>query len=1410
MELVNITYSGEGRQPVELTPLDQQLVTSNFINSSFGAEGDYIELFIYDQQNTLIDLDYDAFDYYPFLVNNPQNNTYSALTLEPEKDLRNRGYNRGNLTIQYNFYKKLFNSQFGTQYWIKEISQTRREIKLASQVLSDTVIRDGFSQYQSYIATKNYYPIFYLNFGNNQIVTANNVVLTEDEEGAYLLIKLYEPLPTEFDIKSQLWIVDKVAESVSFNVDIQVQVDPQQDINGLRGPNFNVNVNTKNGQTTPYYNYNNLIASPVSSSFQKLLSYYQDKSVDINVNYGDFSNFVHFSNAEERVRNFVYKLQLIESSSADLTAQQAIVGGAGTSTIVSSSISSLQLYIDNIIKNFDPYEYFLYFNSSSWAWPKSTNTQPYALYSVSSSQAANFLGSPTTVPTATTQSLLFSASYYDTTNKDALRSVVPQYLLDDPNNQPYITFVDMIGQHFDNIWIYYKDVSNRYNATNNPDTGISLDLVSDALRGFGMQLYTNTNVSDNLYYTLFGINEDGSLLPPTGSEIISRYVTSSLTTLPAATIQDELYKRLYHNLPYLLKTKGTERGIKALIATYGIPESILTVREFGGNPISAVDGVLDINTSNYKITIATGSTGIVTGSLELSSSLLSPYTTLQYYTNNDRLNNTNVEVGFSPADVINSNITTSQGYFDINQLIGAPGYQYSSSYQPLVSASNAYFGNYTQPNSIWEYVRLLKFYNNSLFKVIKDFVPTRTNVSTGIIIKSHLYERNKYARHEPSMSFNDYSQSIDMLTISGSDGGAISGSTNWSGFVITPLGLASYTSSQDIELYNGEFSGSKIVATNGLAFDQDEASNLPGTGSGFIQVNLGALYQNVTSSVRSVDLFDLDYNSDQLLPVNYGIVTQSINNAQIDNYATYTNPNSPYAQVQDYNYNLERSVIPRYRGSQTISQEYNVESSLNQSYGDTAAIDKIKYQYAYLVDIYSASLFLPNRSNAQIKYVIDNNENVLDLTKANKNLFTVQNIFKSQETTNISLFDYDESNPYTQQLANNPDLEIYEGGWRYLPILHNLSGSATYQTYILTTPERTIVTQGSGLPATSSYLDPNNWQLSWWVTENEIEPSPTPFTRCGGTSDFQFYISASYTGPIGTHPKIFINVTAQLDVGTGTCTANENATIVVLSSQESGVTGYGLTLSSWSNTGQGSGGSGYLGAHWPDTQGCGGYFPNCNITIDSITAAGITGSAGASTTFTYYQTEVSSSQSCLYFLSQSNEIVFNTTMSYYYNSALGPITFQSTSDPYWSGSSLPPVILPFTLQTGDRISFYNTSSLGWDELFEYTIKSVRQSGSINNKTGSVLLAQLDTPVNLALFTSGSSVPTESITGAQFKACRYIVWKHVPDETNVMLRYNPKDQSLIENGILFPQYIDPIVRDNAGNVVKALKQQNLIQ
>ena len=33
----------------------------------------------------------------------------------------------------------------------------------------------------------------------------------------------------------------------------------------------------------------------------------------------------------------------------------------------------------------------------------------------------------------------------------------------------------MVGQHYDNIWIYYKDVTQKYNADNRLENGISKD-----------------------------------------------------------------------------------------------------------------------------------------------------------------------------------------------------------------------------------------------------------------------------------------------------------------------------------------------------------------------------------------------------------------------------------------------------------------------------------------------------------------------------------------------------------------------------------------------------------------------------------------------------------------------------------------------------------------------------------------------------------------------------------------------------------------------------------------------------------------------------------------------------------------------------------------------------------------------
>jgi hypothetical protein len=152
----------------------------------------------------------------------------------------------------------------------------------------------------------------------------------------------------------------------------------------------------------------------------------------------------------------------------------------------------------------------------------------------------------------------------------------------------------MIGQHFDSVWVYLKDVTNKSNADNRLDYGVSKDIVADILRDLGVKIYQNNFSTNDLYSALIGITPTGNLynlpyttgsLPtPSEYEYINSYVTSNATgsLVPVDDINKEIYKRIYHNLPYLLKKKGTVEGLRALITTYGIPDTILRINEFGG------------------------------------------------------------------------------------------------------------------------------------------------------------------------------------------------------------------------------------------------------------------------------------------------------------------------------------------------------------------------------------------------------------------------------------------------------------------------------------------------------------------------------------------------------------------------------------------------------------------------------------------------------------------------------------------------------------------------------------------------------------------------------------------------------------------------------------------------------------
>ena len=73
----------------------------------------------------------------------------------------------------------------------------------------------------------------------------------------------------------------------------------------------------------------------------------------------------------------------------------------------------------------------------------------------------------------------------------------------------------------------------------------------------------------------------GSYPAPSGYDYVTTEITASNKIIPQDNVNKRLYKRIYHSLPYLLKTKGTIAGLRALITAYGVPDTILRINEFG-------------------------------------------------------------------------------------------------------------------------------------------------------------------------------------------------------------------------------------------------------------------------------------------------------------------------------------------------------------------------------------------------------------------------------------------------------------------------------------------------------------------------------------------------------------------------------------------------------------------------------------------------------------------------------------------------------------------------------------------------------------------------------------------------------------------------------------------------------------
>jgi hypothetical protein len=1003
----NIKIVGEilnTQQVSRYTEEDLNILPSQLIKEDFGFSNDYIEYFVYDAGGNSLNTNYNYRDFK--LASNsyldPTSGSLPIIEIDPVKDLQSLGYSSGEFNVQYNFFSNKISNP-DAELFLKEISSDRTELRIGSTTLTNQQIEDSTLSIINEYSGSSYFVDYLANFGNNQQAVVVNVALNKIESGYEILLKLYQPLPINILEKSTLWIVKEKVNPYIFDINLDKLIIPLPGPQ-LRGPNFDIEVPNRNNIATSYQNYNTLLNNfqNVSSSYKQLLNLITSQSIDINTDYSNFNNFVFFSSVEQRILNFYNKVKQIEDLNNNISTYTALTSSYPN---LKNDLNLATASINNTIANFDGFEYYLYFESGSLTssleygitpYPKSNTIKPFTLAPTGSTSASLWLTYATS-----------SANNYDNYNQNNLLFTIPNFIRDDENNTPYITFINMVGHYFDNIWIYLQAVTDVNLANNNLEKGVSKDLVYTALQSLGTKLYNKYGDSSNDLFLVGknsgSINFDNNFTP-TGSY---------LNNIPRKDLLAETYKRIYHNLPLLLKTKGTAYGLQTLISTFGITSSILNVKEYGGYLKS--NTLQEYNDDKVRIV----SNSIVAGNT------LSPYISLQQQPTSSSLFRTNdlhyVDISFSPETQIDkyvsASIASSNPTWNIDNYIGDPGYLYSSSYDNLNSQRNTYYNFTSSYLDYAGFIRLIQYFDSSLFKMIKDFVPARTNLSTGITINSPVLERNKISYAKPTST-----SKISVLNL------GLNGPTASTQYT----SLYNYLTESKAAYYNGEISGSIINYYNDWTSRNFNPYLLSISNSidinSFNHSNFNVLLNNVSSSILSV--------TRKLLQPIYSIISGTLG---LVGYSS-----SYYAELQDSNLSLESYKLSRHDGVKISSLLYNTYTSASStydgdiSYGKTATIDKNVRKIGLFTDIIESS-FLPGRNRVALKYLVDEYGGLTELNQRNKYWEEIQRTFIAGDYLNVSQFDNQKS---SNQKTTDGNKLIFESGYTYYPILYFASCSA--------------------------------------------------------------------------------------------------------------------------------------------------------------------------------------------------------------------------------------------------------------------------------------------------------------------------------------------------------------------------------
>jgi hypothetical protein len=431
-----------------------------------------------------------------------------------------------------------------------------------------------------------------LNFGDAD----NKIITTWTGSEGSLIVKLYEPLPTSIQTNEQVWISKLQSNPILETVTVS---GLQSDLcSPLKGPNFSVGASNDIG----YKIYDDLIASGSETSNDLVNRYLSKLNLDtskLNIEYVSgsndtqwyyaFQNFVNFGSATERISNFYYKMQLVEKykdrlASLTSTSIAGVVLTEAMELLLTDDVSEdggflgfeiekfvfrnptegidAQKTLDSlntILRGFDGFELFLYKDLNVLAYPK-YSTPAYLGQSI-------YLLYPTNYSDviAWYEYAIAAATEFDKYNANYIVNNIPEFIYTNSENNDFVVFLDMIGQHFDTIWVYINALSKFKKLDEAGLKGVPDNFVWNILKSFGWEGKRAFD-SQFLWEYAFGQSKEG----------YPKYSTS------LEDANNQVWRRILNNLPYLLKHKGTGRAMKAIMACYGVPQSMLTIMEFGG------------------------------------------------------------------------------------------------------------------------------------------------------------------------------------------------------------------------------------------------------------------------------------------------------------------------------------------------------------------------------------------------------------------------------------------------------------------------------------------------------------------------------------------------------------------------------------------------------------------------------------------------------------------------------------------------------------------------------------------------------------------------------------------------------------------------------------------------------------